>query len=145
MPPSVPFAERRIIAMKTVFLLSDANRWDYLEFMPFLNKIKNSSFYIKQIRPGIGFCEISEYISGISSLKNGNLFQITFNGNYGKQKYKFISAVDKLIRKIPKIRSILIPKIDWYISHYCDFYNGSILNVRYAIPIALLNYFMPTE
>lgn len=131
--------------MKVVFILSDATRWDYLNFMPFLKQQSGNSYYIKKIKPGVGFCEISEYLTGISSIENGNLFQITFNGNYSRQKYSFLQAINWLSTKIPKIRWKAAKIIDNYLKKKQLFYDSRILNVRYAIPINMLNYFMPTE
>jgi hypothetical protein len=131
--------------MKTVFILSDANRWDYLQYMPYLSKKAQEELHVKKIIPGIGFCEISEYLSGIPSVNNGNLFQITFNGEFNKKKYNGLNAVATITNRIPKIRWKVAHAIDSYLMRYGDLADKDILNVRYAIPVNMINYFSPTE
>lgn len=131
--------------MKVIFILSDANRWDYLQYMPFLRSKSKDSYYVEKIVPGIGFCEISEYISGKMSLENGNIFQITFNGNYGRKKYNLLEIISCLSTKIPKLRWSMAKKIDSYLYKNANIYDKNILKVRYAIPINMINYFSPTE
>ena len=51
--------------MNIVFILSDALRHDYIEHMPYLKKMSEENIYYENVKPGIGFCEISEYITDI--------------------------------------------------------------------------------
>lgn len=132
--------------MKIVFILSDALRNDYIQYMPFLNKMSESHTYYKNVIPGVGFCEISEYVTGIESIKNGNLFQITFSGKYGKPQFRFASRINKISNYIPRVRRYTYQLFDKYLSrHERDFLHKDILKVRYNIPIDMLNYFRPTE
>lgn len=133
--------------MKVVFILSDALRHDYIKYMPFLKEMAGKSQYYKNVVPGIGFCEISEYVSGISSLDNKNIFQITFNGEFGKQKNKKISSMSNVLSKIPKVRRYNAQYIDKWLKknkkvHGID---SKMLRVRYNIPLDMLSYFKPTE
>lgn len=131
--------------MKVVFILSDANRWDYINYMPFLKEQSNRGYFVEKIIPGIGFCEISEYISGLPSTENGNLFQITFKGKYGPRINKGLKNLCSITNKIPKIRWKIASKVDNYLKRSPMIDESGILNVRYAIPIDLISYFKPTE
>jgi hypothetical protein len=132
--------------MKVIFILSDALRYDYIQYMSFLNSMKDNSYYIKKIRPGIGFCEISEYISGLPALENGNIFQLTFNGNYEKINGKIFTDMLSFLLKIPFVSKIITKLVNIYLMITKNkLPNPDILQVRYNIPINMLKYFMPTE
>jgi hypothetical protein len=132
--------------MKVICILSDAIRYDYLQYMPFLNSMKDKGDYIERIKPGIGFCEISEYISGLPSFQNDNVFQLTFNGQYGKVNNKTVSFLNSVFSKIPKIAKINNFIIDAYLSGIANIFpSPDVIRVRYNIPVHFLKYFMPTE
>ena len=96
------------------------------------------------MRP-IGFCEISEYITGIDSIENGNLFQLTFNRKFGKKKFKLLTYINEFFNHIPRIRRYTQKLITKILEKKDCFIDRDILRVRYNIPINLLSYFEPTE
>lgn len=134
--------------MKVVCILSDALRHDYIEKMDFLKKMSNEKYYIKKIKPGLGFCEISEYVTGMDSIKNENVFQITFNNKFSsiEGKVKILSKLNNFMGSIPKVRKYTDKIISKYVEtdkFYVD--TNEIKRVRYNIPLELLKYFKPTE
>lgn len=132
--------------MKIVFILSDALRHDYIQYMPFLKEMSEEYIYYKNVTPGIGFCEISEYLTGISSLDNGNLFQITFTGKYDCRKFKTSAKINNICNHIPRLRRYTQRAFEKYLKHHInDFDDRDILQVRYNIPIDMINFFQPTE
>ncbi len=58
---------------KTVFILVDAFRHDYLDrgLTPFLDKEKTNGEYTKRIKPGHGFCERAEIFTGKKPSETG--------------------------------------------------------------------------
>ncbi|MBS4983075.1 alkaline phosphatase family protein [Hungatella hathewayi] len=131
--------------MNIVFILSDALRHDYIEHMPYLKKMSEENIYYENVKPGIGFCEISEYITGIDSIENGNLFQLTFNRKFGKKKFKLLTYINEFFNHIPRIRRYTQKLITKILEKKDCFIDRDILRVRYNIPINLLSYFEPTE
>ena len=132
--------------MKVVMILSDALRYDYIQYMPFLSEMSKENEYYKRVIPGIGFCEISEYVSGLDSLSNGNLFQITFNGKYKKPIFTILSKVNSFFNHIPRIRRYSERYFDKVLEKKKNqLENQNILRIRYNIPLHLLDFFTPTE
>lgn len=132
--------------MKIVFILSDALRHDYIEHMPYLKKMSEENIYFENVKPGIGFCEISEYISGLNSNENGNLFQLTFNCRFGKQRFKLLAYINGFFNHIPKIRRCTQKLISNILAKKKEtFIDKDVLQVRYNIPISMIDYFEPTE
>ena len=95
-----------------IFILVDALRSDYIsqKNTPFLYNLSQKYYYIKKIKPSLGFCERSEIISGLKSEKTGFFTAIGKN----KQKSEYIKMsksmsilldmVDSILKKIPVIR-----------------------------------------
>ena len=132
--------------MKIIFILSDALRYDYINYMPFLSKMAEEHTYYEKVTPGIGFCEISEYVSGIDSRHNGNLFQLTFNGQWGREVFSIEAKINNFFNHIPRLRRYTQRFFDYYLGREKGLlFDQDILNVRYNIPLNLLNYFLPTE
>jgi len=61
----------------TLAILLDAGRHDYVEYMPFINSMKDKGVYTKRIvNPG-GYCERSCFMTGASPSITGNLFAMS--------------------------------------------------------------------
>ncbi|MCD8256731.1 MAG: alkaline phosphatase family protein [Oscillospiraceae bacterium] len=132
--------------MKAVFILSDALRHDYLAYMPFLRKMSGECEFYKKIIPGLGFCEISEYVSGIPSLENGNIFQITFSGKFGATKNHWLTRMTNIVNKIPRVRRYYAQWLDRRLAEKDGVeFEKDMVRVRYHIPLFLLHFFKPTE
>ena len=56
-----------------IFVLVDAMRSDYISQnnTPFIYNLSQKYFYVKKVRPSVGFCERSEIISGLNYEKTG--------------------------------------------------------------------------
>jgi predicted AlkP superfamily pyrophosphatase or phosphodiesterase len=134
--------------MKFVFILSDALRYDYVDLhnMNFLNTKRNESLHFNKIIPGVGFCEISEYVSGRSVYENGNFTQINFSGNFkeletikGFDMFKYLDWLNK------------IPRIRRYYNNYIERkllaseLPEDIRRVRYQIPFEFISSLEATE
>ena len=132
--------------MKMVFILSDALRHDYLQYMPFLQAMTEECPYYKKVIPGLGFCEISEYVSGRTSLDTGNTFQVTFSGKFGKTHLHDLTMANKIVNKIPRVRRYSARLLDRYLQKYDgSLFEHDMLRVRYNIPLSMLSFFIPTE
>ena len=76
---------------KNIVILADALRCDYLndKNTPFLNSLKNNSFYIKKIIPSLGFCERAEILTGKEGIQTGLFTAIEMN----KSRSDFVNVV----------------------------------------------------
>ena len=95
--------------MKTVFILMDAFRHDYISESetPFLKKMTQSGTYIERLKPGMGFCERSEIFTGISSEESGFITAIGYSKS--KSFYKFWGPLLKCLSFFK--RGTLISKV----------------------------------
>lgn len=67
--------------MRTVFILIDALRSDYMTFenMPFLYNMAYRSIYVKRVIPSFGYCERTEIFTGMKPDKSGNFTAIGYD------------------------------------------------------------------
>ena len=97
--------------MNKIFILVDAMRSDYIseKNTPFLHSLSKNYYYIKNIKPSLGFCERSEIISGQRSEKSGYFTAIGKNINKSDYRNlphsfsKLIEYINFYFRKIPII------------------------------------------
>jgi len=140
-----------------IFILIDAMRSDYIskDNTPFLHSLSEKYFYIKKIKPSLGFCERSEIISGLDSEKTGFFTAIGKNAN--KSEYKtlidqisyLLEIINYLLLKIPTI-IVFDRKINWS-KAYKKYLNIALKKMFsskmsiYNIPINQLKNFYLTE
>jgi predicted AlkP superfamily pyrophosphatase or phosphodiesterase len=130
--------------MKTIFILMDAFRFDYLQEKntPFLYACASDGMYVKKIIPGNGFCERSEIFTGLSPKETGFFTAI----NYEPQKksdYRKIKWLITVVRKFNiknRFFNRVFRRLLWEIS----------LRMKHPmhpqhIPYELLEYFTLTE
>lgn len=88
--------------MKLILLLVDALRSDYVtkEYMPYSNKMKDTSLYINKVVPSCGYCERSEIFTGATPINSGYFTAIGFDQS--KSEYKLLKPVLSLLSKMPK-------------------------------------------
>jgi predicted AlkP superfamily pyrophosphatase or phosphodiesterase len=96
----------------TFIFLLDAFRYDYIsrDTTPFLHKSSQDGFYIKKIKPSFGFCERTEFFTGMKPSESGYFSAIGFDPKNSEYKNKtfFLSFLsfaenlfsDKLLIKI---------------------------------------------
>ena len=140
-----------------IFVLVDAMRSDYIskKNTPFLYSLSKKYFYIKKVKPSLGFCERSEIISGLNYEKTGYFTAI--GRNKQKSEYKKLSNTYGAV--LEKINSfiLLMPKI-YFLKKRIDLnkiykkYLNKILQNQfhskmpiYNIPINQLKKFYLTE
>ena len=86
----------------TFIILLDAFRHDYIsqEFTPFLFKTALKGYYIKKIKPSFGFCERTEFFTGLKPNESGYFSAIGFNPKNSQYKNKtllnFLSFTENL-------------------------------------------------
>lgn len=96
--------------MKTVLILVDALRYDYLDqkTMPYLHTLSKMGLYIKKIEPNFGFCERTEILTGVTPNISGNFTAIGYDpqkSEYKKAKHLFtifsyFPCLDKYFRYV---------------------------------------------
>ena len=127
--------------MKTVFVLMDAFRHDYISESetPFLKKMTQSGTYIERLRPGIGFCERSEIFTGVSSEESGFITAIGYSKS--KSFYKLVGPILKCLSVVKRgtFISKVLRRLIW---EFVKRRNGMH---PYNIPFDFLPYFSLTE
>ncbi len=126
---------------KTLFVVIDAFRWDYLtkENSPFLFRLKEKSIYVKKIKPSLGFCEISEFLTGTSPNKNKNFTQFNFSEESPYKKIKPLLNIANLIEKIVPNKKLIHRGLERILKFFGFRY------LIYNIPFKVLNKIKPTE
>ena len=74
--------------MRTVFVLIDALRSDYLspENMPFLYNLAKMNIYVKKVVPSFGYCERTEIFTGMRPDSSGNFTAIGYDPDLSEYK-----------------------------------------------------------
>lgn len=97
--------------MKTIIILLDACRSDYINQMPFLKTLAKNNVYVKKVHPSPSFSERTEILTGMTPLKSNCFTAIGFNKNkseYSKRRlslssFRFLEIFNKRItREISK-------------------------------------------
>jgi hypothetical protein len=91
---------------KTVFIVSDAVRWDYLNEndSPFILKLCKQGIYAKKLKPSLGFCERIEMFSGAKPDLTGCFTALTFDAQKSDFNKKLILPKYVLLNYLRKIR-----------------------------------------
>ena len=140
-----------------IFILVDALRSDYIseKNTPFLYDLANKYFYIKKVKPSLGFCERSEIISGLNSEKTGFFTAIGKNNqkseyiNMSKMMVIFFDLTNLILKKIPVIK-VFNRRLNWS-KAFKKTINNLLTNKynakmsTYNIPYNQLNNFYLTE
>lgn len=130
---------------KTILIYLDAGRSDYIsaERMPFLHRLANDNVWIKQLRPGFGFCERTEILTGISADKSGFFGALSLDSK--KSPYRtyvpFLRVLDKVERFLKsRLFSRVLRRLLWWLvrNQAGGFY-------PFRIPLKVLGNFALTE
>lgn len=127
--------------MKTVFILIDALRTDYVSesTMPFLYQLAMNNIYVKRIVPSFGFCERTEIFTGMRPNVSGNFTALGYDKELSEYQnfHHFLKKINIIDRKIDSLtfRKIL-KKV---------FKRLGIKMPPYQIPLELLSSLYLTE
>lgn len=126
--------------MKTVFVLVDALKSDYLtkENMPFLYSLSQESRYIKHVIPSPGFCERSEIFSGLDAYDTGCFSAIAYLPKLSQYRS------DKFLLKLASGVETISKKYTRFFANKIRIKLKRKMNV-YKIPFMSLKYFALTE
>ena len=141
--------------MKTVLILMDAFRHDYIESdnTPFLWKCAQDGEYYTRVKQSLGFCERSEILTGLKGNESGFFTAIGFdpkNSPYASIKYlKQLQALEGVIifflKIFPNHISGKIQKKIRNLIFNIFFKKSGIKMNSYSIPYSWLPYFALTE
>jgi predicted AlkP superfamily pyrophosphatase or phosphodiesterase len=139
--------------MKTILLLIDALRHDYVtkEDMPFLHSQTRKGYYVKRVRPSLGFCERAEIFTG---QKNEEMELLTAFGysripnEWGamSKRLAFFHGLENGLKAIPmpeKLATFARGKVRAIIKRF--FLPERMGRIIYFIPFKLLPNFNLTE
>ena len=121
---------------KTVFILIDALRHDYLSLYPttFFEMCKERGLYVKKLKPSIGYCERVEILTGKKSTENGYYTAIGFNKSI-KSNYWFLKYIPNIFKTnvfFSKSIRFILNKLNYKL-------------LPYNIPLKILPYLFLTE
>jgi predicted AlkP superfamily pyrophosphatase or phosphodiesterase len=133
-----------------IFILADAFRYDYIKKhdLKFLTKhIEKSEVNVaKELFPSTGYCEIIEYFTGQESDEHGMFSQITAVENWREIKspsfFKYFESIDLKLASIRKVRYVWAKLLSKVLPKFVD---PSVANIKYKVPLSILNRFTPTE
>ena len=131
----------------TVLVILDAFRHDYLNATdtPFLWQMAGNGLHVRKVTPNLGFCEISEYVTGTDPAHNGNFTQITYNGNSlptaAVKRWKRLERIERGLKR----RRIKGLKFFFYYPLWFFLPNKEMVQLRYEIPVHLLPFLRGTE
>ena len=128
--------------MKTVFILIDAFRWDYIDprKTPNLFKLAQEGVYVQRIKPGVGFCERTEILTGTRPDKSLNFTSIGYSPRSSPyRKYKNLITSLSFLDKY----EILSSKIRIFLNLF--FQRRGVKLRTYNIPFSFLSFFDLTE
>jgi predicted AlkP superfamily pyrophosphatase or phosphodiesterase len=127
--------------MTTVFILLDAFRWDYInkENTPFLYQLTSKGVYVRQLKPGLGFCERTEILTGMRANKSLNFTALGYcpDTSFYKKHRKLLNVLSIFDKNFIKKR------YRWFLNRVFKFMGAKSL--AYGIPLEILQYFDLTE
>lgn len=91
--------------MRTVFILIDALRSDYLSpgNMPFLYNLAKTNIYVKRVVPSFGYCERTEIFTGMRPDSSGNFTAIGYDSSLSEYKgYKLLFSILQLFERFDR-------------------------------------------
>ncbi|RLA83986.1 MAG: hypothetical protein DRG78_02700 [Epsilonproteobacteria bacterium] len=133
------------IKNKTVFMLIDAFRYDYLDrgLTPFLDSQKIKGQYTKKIIPGHGFCERAEMFGGKKPSESGFFTAIDLSKEENiYSRYSWVLNILNFINNIfnSKLINKIIRRLIWEVVNKTKHPMHP-----YRIPLNMLKYFSLTE
>lgn len=98
---------KELLKMRTVFVLVDALRSDYLspQNMPFLYDLACRNLYVRKVIPSFGYCERTEIFTGMRPDKSGNFTAIGYDPQRSEyKKYRLLFNILEPFERFDKKR-----------------------------------------